>query len=215
MEGFRYAGPMADAYEREQMPGVGETLFRHKVSSPRWLIGLVAGLPLALGGAFGIGTVIGGALAVGLGILGGAATLSALMAFVMITFSTARIAVSEGEVHIQLGFAGPRVPIDEIASVRVAPSGSNRMGMGVRKDLRGTTTYTLWGDNARAVHLERTDGAKLVVVTREPDAMAQAVEEAVRRRDRARVRVAVDEEREGEPQPVAGRAAQGKRRRVE
>ncbi|MCZ7686002.1 MAG: hypothetical protein M5U28_47480 [Sandaracinaceae bacterium] len=208
---------MADAYEREQMPGIGETLFRHKVSSPRWLIGLMAGLPLALGGAFGIGTVIGGALAAGLGIFGGAAALSALMGFVMVTFSTARVAVSEGEVHLQLGFAGPRFPIEEIAGVRVAPSGSNRVGMGVRKDLRGTTLYTLWGDNARAVHIERTDGTRLVVVMKEPEAMARAIEEAMRRRDRAgvRVRVAADDEVEGELEPADRPAKKQARQRAE
>lgn len=189
---------MADAYEREQMPGIGEVLFRHKVSSPRWLMGLMAGLPLALGGAAGIAAMLDGAPLPGLGILAGAAAGSALSAFLMVTFSTARIAVSEGEIHIQLGFAGPRIPIAEIAGVRLAPSGSNRIGMGVRKDLRGTTLYTLWGDNARAVHIERTDGTTLVVVMKEPEAMVQAIEEAIRRRDQeqVRVRVAVPDELE-------------------
>jgi hypothetical protein len=110
----------------------------------------------------------------------------------MVTFSTARIVVSEGEVHIQLGLVGPRIPIDEIAGARLAPSGSNRIGMGVRNDLRGTTSYTLWGDNARAVHIEHKNGTRLVVVMKEPEAMVQAIEEAMRRRDRKSVRVRVE-----------------------
>jgi hypothetical protein len=173
---------MTDPYEREQMPGVGEMLFRHKVSSPRWLMGLIAGLPFAIGAVAAIATALGGAALAGAGILGVAAAASALTAFLMVTFSTARNAVSEGEVHLQLGLAGPRIPVREIAGARVAPSGSNRIGMGVRSDLRGTTLFTLWGDNARAVHLERTDGTRLVLVMREPDAMVRAIEEALRRR---------------------------------
>lgn len=187
---------MADAYEREAMPGVGEVLYRHKVSSPRWVIGLAAGLPFGLGALGGVAALIGGATGAGLGILGGATAFSAVMASVMVTFASARVAVSEGEVHIQLGFAGPRIPIDEIAAVRLAPSGWNRVGMGVRKDLRGTTVYTLWGDNERAVHIERTDGTRLVLVMKEPEAMLAALEEAMRRRAREGVRVEVPEEDE-------------------
>jgi hypothetical protein len=155
-------------------------------------MGLMAGLPLVLGAFAGIGTMIGGPLLLGLGILAGAAAVSALLAFLMVTFSTARIVVSEGEVHIQLGLAGPKIPIDEIAGVRLAPSGSNRIGMGVRNDLRGTTSYTLWGDNARAVHIERKNGTRLVLVMKEPEAMVQAIEEAVRRRDHTGVRIRVE-----------------------
>lgn len=208
---------MADRYEREQMPGIGEVLFRHKVSSPRWLMGLMAGLPLGLGAIAGIGTMIGDALVPGLIIVGGSAAFSALMASLMVTFSTARIAVSEGEVHLQLGFAGPRIPVEEIASVRLAPSGSNRVGMGVRNDLRGTTLFTLWGDNARAVHIERTDGSKLVVVMKEPEAMVQAIEEAMRRRDRKGTRVRVEEPGESEELgvEVSEKASSAKRRATE
>ncbi len=183
---------MADAYEREEMPGKGEVLFRHKVSSPRWLIGLMGAFPLVLGGAGAIVAGVAEGSGVGAGVFAGAAALSALMSFVMVTFATGRIAVSEGERHLQIGFAGPRIPIEEIASVRVAPSGINRIGMGASNDLRGTTYYTLWGDNARAVHIERTDGSKLVIVMKEPDAMARAIEEAMARTGRGAVRARVE-----------------------
>lgn len=188
---------MADAYEREHMPGVGAVLLRRKVTSPRWAIGLVMGLPLVLGLAFAAAAAVSGQIQSALGIAGGALAFSAVMALVMVTFATARVAVSEGELHVQLGFAGPRIPIGEITSVRVAPSGTNRMGMGVRKQLDGTTVYTLWGDNARAVHVERAGGSKLILVCKEPEAIARAIEEARARRDApGRARIAADAEAE-------------------
>ena len=187
---------MTDAYEREAMPGIGEVLHRHKVTSPRWALALVLGLPLGLATIAAAGLALGGQLLGAASLLGGALALSAITTFVMVTFATARIAISEGEIHVQLGFAGPRIPIAEVVGVKVAPSGSNRMGMGVRSDLRGTTLMTLWGDNQRAVHIERTNGTKLVLVCKEPEAMARAIDEALARRDRKapKVRIAdVDE----------------------
>lgn len=183
---------MADDYERKHMPGVGEVLLRHKVTSPTWLVASMTALPLALGAFAAIGLIVGGQVLAGLGVLGGAALFAAFFTLLNVTFATARLAVSEGEVHLQLGFAGPKIPIAEIARVTIAPSGSNRIGMGVRSDLRGTTTYTLWGNNERAVHIERTDGSKLVLVVKEADAIVSAIETA-RARHGAQLRVGVDE----------------------
>jgi hypothetical protein len=54
--------------------------------------------------------------------------------------------------------------------------------------------------SARAVHVERTDGTRLVLVTREPEALHAALEEALRRRDaklpRVRVAAVPDDERD-------------------
>ena len=183
---------MTDPYERDQMPGVGEVLHRHKATSPRWAFGVTLGVPLGLACFVAAALVIGGQLLAAAGIMLGSFALMALLGFVMVTFASARVAVSEGEIYVQLGFAGPKIPIEEVASVRLAPSGSNRMGMGVRNDLRGTTIMTMWGDNQRAVHIERTNGTKLVLVCKDPDAMVQAIAEAIARRDRraSKVRVA-------------------------
>lgn len=187
---------MADAYEREQMPGVGEVLFRDKVSSPPWMQALVtvlvAGMPLglSLAGAAALafaGMWIGAALA-----LAGGLGLSSALAFLLFTFSTARIAVSEGELHVQFGFAGPKIPIDQVAAVELAPSGINKVGMGVGKDLRGTTYYRLWGDNRNAVHVSTKDGKRWVFVLKEATAMHAALVEAMARRDRKGPRVRVE-----------------------
>lgn len=184
---------MTDAYERDAMPGIGAMLHRHKVTSPRWAFALALGLPLGMASIAAVGIALGGQLLGAAALFGGALAYTALMTFVMVTFATARVAISEGEIHVQLGFAGPRIPIAEVASVKVAPSGSNRMGMGVRSDLRGTTLITLWGDNQRAVHIERTNGTKLVLVCKEPEAMARAIEEALARRDRGAPKMRVGE----------------------
>ncbi|MDQ3033549.1 MAG: hypothetical protein M3Y87_14110 [Myxococcota bacterium] len=203
---------MADEYERTQMPGVGEVLLRHKVTSPRWLIAGMIGFPITLGALAAAGLAIVGQTLPALAVLAGAAAMSALFTFLNVTFSTARVAISEGEIHIQIGLAGPKIPIAEVARVSLAPSGVNKIGMGVGNDLRGTTYYRMWGSNDRAVHVERTDGSKIILVVKEPDAMANAIDEALARAKRRgpRVRVELDAGGENASEP-SERAAPARR----
>ena len=126
---------MADQYERERMPGVGAMLFRHKVTSPRWLIAMMTALPLGLGGIAAVPLLVAGQVVPAAAVAAGSAALAAFFTLLNVTFSTARIAVSEGEVHLQLGLAGPKLPIGEIASVELAPSGINKVGMGVGSEM--------------------------------------------------------------------------------
>lgn len=186
---------MADAYERDEMPGVGEVLHRAKVTSPKWLMALSVLAPV-LPGAFVAATLAaagqwGAALGLGLGAL----ALGGMMSFLMVFFATTRIVVSEGELELKMGMFGPKIAIADIESVSIAPSGTNSIGMGAMNDLRGTTIYKLWGDNRRSVHVTANDGKKRVFVLKEPEVLAAALEEAIARRDRkagARVRVADD-----------------------
>lgn len=187
---------MADDYELKEMPGIGQVLLRHKVSSPRWMMAMMVGVPLVAGVVSGAALGLVGLLVPGLIAFGVGAGLSLLFTVLNVTFSTARVAISEGEIHIQLGFSGPRIPIAEVASVKLAPSGTNKVGMGVGNDLRGTTTYRLWGINARAVHISRRDGTKVVLVVKEPEAMVQAIEEAMSRHAKKGPRVRVEAEEE-------------------
>ena len=186
---------MADAYERDEMPGVGQVLHRQRITSPRWMMAIAALAPLLPGvgiaATFAAAGLWGPALGLGLGALG----LGALMSFLMVFFAATRIVVSEGELELKMGMFGPKIPISDIASVSIAPSGTNSIGMGVMNDLRGTTIYKLWGDNERAVHVTTNDGKKRVLVLKDPEVMVAALEEAMARRDRktgARVRVADD-----------------------
>lgn len=191
---------MTDAYEREQMPGIGEVLLRRKVTSPRSIMAAMTGVPLGVGALTGIGLMLADQTALGMGVVGLGVTLSGLFSLLNITFASARLAVSEGEFHLQLGTAGPRIPMEEIASVKLVRQRSRRRGMGVRNDLQGTTTYQLWGGN-EAVHIEKRDGKKLVLVILEAEPIVDALNEALRRRDKLRVRVAAPDT--ATPEPMA------------
>lgn len=195
---------MADEFERKEMAGVGEVLHRYRAASPPWLLGLTVVLSSA--GLFGsaIATALAGPAMLGaaLGLAAGGVAVAGLASFLMITFAVGRVAVSEGELDVKLGLWGPKIPIADIASVTVAPSGTNRIGMGVGNDLQGRTTYRMWGDNARAVHVRLTSGKTLVLVTKDGDALAGALREAMARRASVKVRVALDEAEEAMEESV-------------
>lgn len=178
------------------MPGVGEVLFRHKVTSPRWVIALTTLFPSTL--LLGLGTALSfvGKTGAGLALVAGGLGLGALMGALMVTFASARVVVSEGELHVQIGMAGPRVPMAEIESVAIAPSGGNKLGMGASIDLRGNRYIRMWGRNEDAVHVRLKSGTSIVLTTKEPEPMAAALREALARRDRMAPRVRVDAEQE-------------------
>ncbi len=189
-----YSHVMADDYERGHMTGVGEVLHREKVTTPRAIFAFVASIPLVLAipGAVtlvGAGGPLAAAAALGAGVL-----LSLALGALMLVFASVRLVVSEGEVSIQLGFAGPRVAVADIASVSRGFSGTRSYGLGVMRDFAGmTTTVKMLGDNDRAIHIHKRDGSKLVIVTKEPDALFAALSEALARRDAALPRVRVEE----------------------
>jgi len=192
---------MSDEFEREQMPGVGEVFLRRKVTSPRWIMVTMTAIPLGVGALASIGLMLGwlipdlGAVSgwLMLGTLGTSLTLAGLFTLLNVTFASARIVVSEGEFQLKLGLSGPRIPVAEIASVKLVRTPSNRRGMGVRNDLRGTTTYQLWG-GIENVHLEKADGKKLVIVIQDAAPIVDAIKKAMQRRDSPRVRVGELEE---------------------
>lgn len=177
------------------MPGVGQVLFRHKATTPKRLTQLSVVLPLLCtaipAAAFALAGTYGGAAAMAALGLG----LSLFFGLMALVFASARIVVSEGEVSVQLGMGGPRVAVADIESVALAPSGLNSVGMGIKSDLRGTTYVKAWGDNKSAVHIRKRDGKRLIVITKEADAMVRAIEEALRRSGspRARVEIEADE----------------------
>jgi len=182
---------MTDAYEREHMPGIGAVLHRQKATVPRWAVGLAVGLPLVMSAFLASTLVAAGSVMVASLVAGAALVASVVVGAAMITFASARLVVSEGELAVQLGFAGPRVAIGDVARVFIGPSGTNKNGIGIRRALGGKTWVFMWGDNARAVHVERKDGTRLVLVTKETDALHAALEEALARRDGAAPRVRI------------------------
>lgn len=178
---------MADAYEREHMQGVGAVLHRQKVQAPAWSLALVAWLP---------GVVVG-ALAIAHGVdltlpaIGGLA-YGVAMSGLLLAVAGGRLAVSEGELHVQIGPFGPRIPIDAITDCDVGPSGIRSYGLGAQKLLDGTTVYKMLGDNAQAARITTSDGRRLVIVCPDAPTLVAALREAMRRRrglPRARVAV--------------------------
>lgn len=183
---------MADEYERGHMAGVGEVLHRVKASVPRGLFVFLTATPLIASGLAAAMLLGAGSLVTIAGIVGAGVLVSLGLGAIMLVFAGVRLVVSEGEVSVQIGFAGPRVSIADIASVSRGYSGTNSYGLGVMNDLRGTTILKMFGDNAMAVHIHKKDGSKLVLVTKENDAVFAAVREALARRDARLPRVRVE-----------------------
>ena len=183
-----------DAFEREYMKGEGEILYRHKVSAPRWAFALTVGLPFVLTALASIALLIGAApIGAALAPVLGGALYTALISGVLLVFAVARVAVSEGELHIALGPRGPRIPIDDIESFEIGASGINSYGLGWQKLLDGTSIYKMLGDNERAVRIVRkSDPRPLVLVCRDPDGLVAAIREAQARANRPKVRVEVE-----------------------
>ncbi len=184
---------MADAYEREHMSGKGAVLHRQKVQAPRWALALVAGLPAALLGVLGATLAAGGApWEAMLPPVLGALVYGGAMTGLMLALAGGRIAVSEGELHVQIGPFGPRIPMEEIASCELGASGVRSYGLGAQKLLDGTTIYKMLGDNASAARITKSDGRKLVVVCPDAQRLVAAVQEAMRRRAVPRTRVEME-----------------------
>jgi len=183
---------MADSYERGHMAGVGEVLHRVKASLPRGLFLFLATTPLLASGIAGAIVLGTGSLAAAAGILGTGLLLSIGLGALMLVFAGVRLVVSEGEISAQIGFAGPRVAVADIVSVSRGYSGTNSYGLGVMGDFAGNEILKMFGDNATAVHIHKKDGTKLVLVTKENDAVFAAVSEALARRDAELPRVRIE-----------------------
>jgi hypothetical protein len=186
-----------DAYEREYMAGKGAVLHRQKVQAPRWALALTAGLPLILASGFSAWLGMHGAPAFDalLPLLGGA-TYAAMMAGVFVVFAGGRIAVSEGELHVQIGPVGPRVAIEDIESCELGASGLRNYGLGAKKLLDGTTVLSMLGDNAKSVRIQRRNASPLVIVCPDAEGVVRAITEARSRlaRSTPKTRVEVPEE---------------------
>ena len=206
---------MADDYERGHMAGEGEVLHRVKQSVPRGLFAFLAATPLiasSLAGAIVLGA---GSLAAASGIVGAGLLVSLGLGVVMLVFAGVRLVISEGEISAQIGFAGPRVKVADIVSVSRGYSGTNSYGLGVMGDFAGNKILKMFGDNATAVHIHKKDGTKLVLVTKENDAVFAAVNEALARRDAKLPRVRVEapsEEASEEAADAEGQTTQKKAR---
>jgi hypothetical protein len=117
-------------------------------------------------------------------ITGAGVGVALLVGAILIASGVVRVAVSEGWIDAQIGTHHLRIPVDEITSVEVAPSPTRATGVGVRRTLRGEVVYSMLGSPKRAVHMQRRGReTATILVCREPDALAEAIEEARGRRN--------------------------------
>lgn len=179
----------ADDYASGYMAGAGRVILRDKVVSriSLLLLGLVA---LWCGG---------GAIATFANLLpksspGVGVFLLAVTAFFVLlaaTLTVVRSVVSEGEVLVQYGLWGPRVPIGRVLGARVVAYDWLRFGgWGIKRDGEGTWAYvtSARGDVVELRFLDEggTERKALFSAT-DPAGVAAAIEEARATDGRARV----------------------------
>lgn len=157
----------------------GEVLFQQTAKQRRLAVLLIDAVPL-------LTAIIVAALGVlegGMGALPASAIVAAglvgsgLLSRGLSAEATARVVVTRRELQVELGTASPRLPVAEIRSVRIAPSGLVSRGLGVKRFAQGKVIFSLLGDDARAVWVER-EGPPMVIVCRDPDDLRDAITEA-------------------------------------
>jgi hypothetical protein len=141
-------GRQPDAYEAEYMHGEGMVLYRDKSRAP-W--------PLhAVFGALSLVT-IGSAFAGPGAWIGTAATLP-LIAVMWLLFSVLRVTVSQGQVNVQYGLFGPKIPVSSIESAEAVEYDWKQWGgWGIRVNRKGEWIYNMPGDRGRAVRIAWRD----------------------------------------------------------
>ncbi|MCB9749538.1 MAG: hypothetical protein H6713_05970 [Myxococcales bacterium] len=163
-----------DLYEMTYMKGEGLVYHRAKEVAPWPLHALLGGVALI--------EVIAAAATWTL------APLLALpiLALVWAMFSVLRVTVSEGEVSIQYGVFGPKIPIDAIESAEATTYDWKKFGgWGIKRNLKGEWIYNMPGDGGRAVRIRWTNakGRRRVTLvgSKEPHELAAAIGKAQRR----------------------------------
>jgi hypothetical protein len=167
-------GRSADAYERKYMAGDGLVLHRAKARAPGWMQAVLL-LPIL--------ALIPTMLAPG-GLIVGALT-APLVLLLWVLFSVLRVTVSEGQVSIQYGLFGPKIPTAAIESAEATSYEWTKFGgWGIKRSLRGEWIYNMPGDQGRAVRIVWHDrkGRRRVtwVGSREHLALAEAIARARR-----------------------------------
>jgi hypothetical protein len=164
---------LPDAYESQYMHGKGMVLYRDKSRAP-W--------PLhAIFGALGLLT-IGSAFA-GPGAWVGTAVTLPFLLITWLLFSVLRVTVSEGQVNVQYGLFGPKIPIAAIESAEAVEYDWKQFGgWGIRVNRKGEWIYNMPGDRGRAVRIawrDRKGKAKVTYVgSLESEQLAERIAQA-------------------------------------
>ena len=181
-----------DPYAANYMKGAGRVILRDKVVS-RSLAGLLGFFVLWCGGG-AIATFLGllpkSSVGVGFFLL----LMASFFAFLTMTLTVARTMVSEGEVRLQYGLWGPRIPVGSIRRCRVVAYDWKRFGgWGIKRSGDGTWAYVLsgTGDVVELTWMAEDGEEKTVQFSAsDPRAFVAAVDEA--RGATTGVRIAAD-----------------------
>lgn len=182
-----------DQYAARYMRGRGRVLLRDAIVG-RKLFALLGGVTLWCG-AGAVASFLGALPKASLGASLFVTALAALFAFLTITMTVVRSVVSEGELHVQYGMWGPRIPIERIRESRVVPFDWTRYsGWGIRRSFDGSWAYVArgGGDVVEVTWIDDA-GAKQTVQfsAKDPRAVVEAIERA-RAGAKPKVRVATD-----------------------
>lgn len=162
----------ADDYQAAYMAGAGGALYHDKIKAPLGYH-LIFLLPLfaTLGSA-----AVGRAPAVI------PLVTSVVLLFVWLLFSVLRITVSKGEVYVQYGLFGPRIPVADIEKCEAVDYDWKQYGgWGIRYGRDGSVAYNMLGDAGHAVRITYKKKGKqsvVLVASRDPVRLAAAVNEA-------------------------------------
>lgn len=192
MQGRKDAGDelvrAPDGYEEKYMAGQGRVLHREKSVAP-WYFHLLFMLVIAVGGAGGLLPMMSGEPNAWIAAL---ITLpvALLLAVMWLLFVVLRVTVTEGEVHIQYGLFGPRIPMWKIKRAETVDYDWKEFGgWGIRRSMKdGAWIYNMWGDKGRAARITYEDesGADKTVMV--GSTHATLLVDAVRRAHASRAR---------------------------
>ena len=184
---------MADAFEREQMPGVGEVLLRRKVTSPRKIMALMTGIPLGVGALASVGLLIAGLLIPATWACWAFAVfMSALFTLLNVMFASARLVVSEGEFHLQLGHLGAtHSHRGDCLGEAGARSAADDAGWACAMTFRARPPTSSGVATRRCISRKR-DGKKLVLVIQDAEPIVEAISKLALQAPRHAPRVRVE-----------------------
>ncbi|KIG12039.1 hypothetical protein DB30_02094 [Enhygromyxa salina] len=166
-------GRSPDAYEAKYMHGEGMVLYRDKSRAPWPLHAVFAAISaVTIGSAFA-----------GPGAWVGAAITLPLVALMWLLFSILRVTVSQGQVNVQYGLFGPKIPIASISSAEAVEYDWKQWGgWGIRVNTKGEWIYNMPGDRGRAVRIawqDRKGKSKVTYVgSLESEDLARRIAEA-------------------------------------
>jgi len=112
----------------------------------------------------------------------------AVVSLMWLLLMTLRVAVTRTHVHVQLGFFGPKIPIENVESVQAGRGPRVRTGWGIRLGLDGGVTYSVPAPIRDYLEIVYRAGSRqriVRVMTDDPQPLVSAVNAAREQRTEA------------------------------